>query len=332
MSVSHATIEERVALHPPVRNTEWLWWAISLTGKPQTFDPLAPQTGFFRYRFRMADRGVPAALWFADGAWVALVDGVPADDPALVWRWCHKHPISEALYHAVIDGAPWPDEVAATEATPSTGHNSAQPEAVALDEIAAADKAFADWLKRIGGTIRDEEHDQTAKGYDARIVKLRQEAEAARVEEKDVHLRAGQAVDAKWKPVKTAALAAETRISAAVTGYRKERKRLADEAARIEREARDAERQAQAAAKAAAEAEGKAFLPPAMPTAQRSSPKPTGLRTIKRAEITDLPALAAQLAAQNNIEMREVCERIALRMLVSGAKVVGATLVIDIKA
>ncbi len=209
-------------LSPPIGNA-WKWWSESLAGNPQGFNPISPATGFYRYKPRATDRGAPAALWHDPGAgWIALVDGEPVSDVVHVWRFAHRSPITEALYHAVRDGAPWPDEVAATEATPTAGHNSAQPEAVALDEIAAADKAFADWLAKIGGTIHDEEHDGVAKGYDARIVKLRQDAEAARVEEKDVHLRAGQAVDAKWKPVKTAALAAETKISAAVTAPARE--------------------------------------------------------------------------------------------------------------
>jgi len=333
MSVSQSTtVAELAGLRPPTVYA-WSWWSLSVAGTPQPFNPLAPQTGFYRYKPRATDRGAPAALWHdPDAGWIALVDGKPVSDVVHVWRFAHRWPTTEALYHSVMDGAPWPDEVATTEAIPTAGHNSAQPEAVALDEIAAADKAFADWLTKIGGTIRNEEHDGVAKGYDARLVKLRQDAEAARVEEKDIHLRAGQAVDGKWKPVKTAALAAETRISAAVTGYRKERKRLADEAAKIEREARDAERQAEAATKAAAEAEGKPFLPQAMPTVQRSSPKPTGLHKVESAVIDDPVALATYLAKLGNAEMLALMQSIALRMLKSGAAVPGARLEIDYRA
>jgi len=329
--IESTTVAEPDGLRPPTKDA-WSWWRAALAGNPLAFGTLAPQQGYFRFRPYQRERGAPAAMWFADGAWIALVDGQAHADPALVWRWCHKHPITEALYHAVLDGAPWPDEIAATEAAPTAGHNSAQPEAVALDEIAAADKAFADWLAKVGGTILTEEHDQTAKGYDARLVKLRQDAEAARVEEKDVHLRAGQAVDAKWKPVKTAALAAETKISDAVTGYRKERKRLADQAAKIEREARDAERQAQAAAKAAAEAEGKPFLPPAMPTAQRSSPKPTGLRKVEMAVVDDPVALATHLAKAGNAELLALLQKIGLRLLKAKSVAPGCRLIEDYEA
>lgn len=330
VSAPLATVAEPDMLRSPTSN-EWQWWTRALAGNPQPFNALAPQTGFYRHRQRAADRGSPAALWWA-GRWIAIVGGTEVDDVVLAWRRAHKEPITEDLYHAVMGGGPWPDEIAAAEATPAAGHNSAQPEAVALDEIAAADKAFADWLARIGGTIRDEEHDATAKGYDARIVKLRQDAEAERVAEKEPHLRAGQAVDAKWKPVTAAATAAEARISNAVTGYRKERKRLADEAARIEREARDAERQAQAAAKAAAEAEGKPFLGLAMPTVQRSSPKPTGLRRVESAAVDDPVALATHLATGRNAELLALMQTIALRMLRAGAVVPGAHLEIDYRA
>ena len=160
-------------LTPPRPGHEWDCGRGALAGRPQKFEPLAPQQGYFRHRSRKSARGEACAVWFDDGKWWCLVNDRFVDDIAGAWRFAHGQPITEEAYNAALEGASWPEEIAKQVETPAAGHNSAQPEAVALDEIAAADAAFAAWLKEQGGVIRSEEQDQVAKGYDDRIANLR---------------------------------------------------------------------------------------------------------------------------------------------------------------
>ena len=303
-------------LTPPRIGREWDWWQDALAGRPGKFEPLSPQFGYFRHRPRKSERGEPAAIWFDYGKWWCLIGERSVDDVAGAWRFAHGQPITEEAYNAALEGAPWPDEVAAkVESREVIGGNSGQPEELALDEIAAADAAFAAWFEQQGGVIRDEQANQVAKGYDDRIAKLRKDAEAARKAEKDEFLRQGQAIDERWRVVKAAAVEAEAKISVAVTPYRVERKRIADEAAKIEREARAAARAAGA------------------PEPSRNVAKPaTGLRKTESVVLDDPEALAIHLVKLKNAEVLDLLTKLGLRLLKAGAAAPGARLTTDYRA
>ena len=132
-----------------------------------------------------------------------------------------------------------------------------------------------------------------------------------------------------------AADAAKKAILAPTLDYRK--RRAAEEDAKRQEELKR-QREAQEAARKAAEearAAGASGAPaPAPAPVQLAPKKPTGLRTVRVCQITDLQAIAAQIAAMDNppAEFVDACRTIARRMLESGAAVNGAEIVTEQRA
>lgn len=280
-------------LSPP-EGDEWAWWTAAVGGlRVGGFQPLAPQTGFYRFRPRKSVRGEPCAIYWEHGRWWCLIGDRVEDDVALAWRFSHGQPISHELYEAVLAGAPWPDEVAAAvEVKPTLGHNSAPPEESIFDEIKTVDRAFQDWLASIGGAITEDAQDQVAQGYDDRLRALRQRADAAEDNEKKPHHSAWKAVLAKWKPIVALVVAAEDRVSKACTPFRVERDRQ------------------ERAARAAVQIET---------TERAGAPiRPKGFRSIPKVIIDDLPAVAMHFASMKDppADLIEVCRVIAGRHLI----------------
>lgn len=239
-------------------NPQYAWWtkALELVGdcgnlSREHLSTLGisegdPQPGFYRKRNHKDGPFVPVAIWNMPGGMVAVVCGQPAD-PSAIWSSCARHPILEATYHAVEDGANWPDAdpVVAEQIAPA-GHNSAAvDEAEALrDQIDAAMKG-GDAYK----VISDDDTLPKAQSLRSRLLELKGEAEKKHKKEKEPHLEAGRVVDRKWLPLAKDAEAAAKTIRAAMDGW--ETKKL--------HQRREAERQAEtdrlAAEKARIEAE-----------------------------------------------------------------------------
>jgi len=169
------------------------------------------------------------------------------------------------------------------------------------------------------------------------IKKAVADADKARKAEKEPHLEAGRAVDAKWKPLTDkGTLAAKTAADALTPWLQKvqaekdaEQKRLRDEAdakaeaarkaftttAPTDLEARaEAERLAKEAAKATA-------------AANKIDRSATGLRTYWTATVTDYGALLAYLKKSDAPALRAMLDEYAERQKNAGARILPGVLI-----
>ncbi|TIP15657.1 MAG: hypothetical protein E5X92_13260, partial [Mesorhizobium sp.] len=101
---------------------QYAWWrqALKLAGgyRELTNDQLlllapsadSPESGFFRNRpFKDAPL-VPVAIWRDASGNVICLQGGKEAEADRVWNYACRNPITEALYHSVLAGEPWPDE------------------------------------------------------------------------------------------------------------------------------------------------------------------------------------------------------------------------------
>lgn len=161
--------------------------------------------------------------------------------------------------------------------------------------------------------------------------KLARDIDAKRDEEKRPHLEAGRAIDAAYKPLVTGCeegvKALKRKLAAFLDAREREARRLAEEKARALREAEEAARQAEAepeddpflAATAptvdlvAVHAEAKLAEVQALAAGRVSSAaggfSAAGLKTVRKARITDWGALAAHYLASG--ELRACLEKLA---------------------
>ncbi len=221
-------------------------------------------------------------------------------------------------------------------ASSKIGDNSGavSPAAVMADRIADVNQQIADWLKEIGGKITTDEQADKAANFAALLGELEKEAEALHKVEKAPWLEGGRTVDAAWKPLIEKAAASKGKVKRDyVTPYLVEKQKRIDAEAKAERERIAAER-------AKAEQEAAAAGVDAPPVEEPPPPEPervkagtrggraTALRTVKVAEVTDLPALAAYLAGMSTppAEFVEVCKKLAEKMMKAGVTVPGAKL------
>jgi hypothetical protein len=249
---------------------EYAWHEAALRGEIRPLVNGVCEAGYYRLPHRNG-RSLLMAVWMDNifgsesEELVATIgnpyaaDVVPADEQFFERHFTRasRHPISQELYWAIADGAPWPD------APPENGARSNLPddpfEALRIEiegEVAEVER----WLR--SGPVADQTANDRAKNWSARIHALGKRADALRNDEKRPHLEAGREIDVKWTPLVTQTEALRRRLAEACEEYRKERQRRVAEAALM------------AATNGAA-------------PARRAA---TGLRTVKRGEITDYAA------------------------------------------
>jgi hypothetical protein len=202
--------------------------------------------------------------------------------------------VTEKAYrHAVATGQ-WPGEAPAAMVM---GHN--QPpegfEALVARINEEVSKAQA-WLN--GRSIATQADADRCETWANEFVKLKRQVEAEHKVEKAPHLEAGRKIDAKYKPLVTAAESIVRALKGAVTPFLKQR----------EEEKRAAAAQSIAKGETAARYDTKAKT-------SGASGRAVGLRTVRSAVITDLKAAALYFAEANNPELREllqaICDRCA---------------------
>lgn len=149
-----------------------------------------------------------------------------------------------------------------------------------------------------GGTVDSDDKEAAIDALMDEFRKASKDADKARAAEKKPHDDAGKAVQAKWKPVIDKADRGVTECKSALTPYRIEKQRIADEAARKAREEAEAKQAAAQAAlqqsddlesrfQAEQELEQAKKLTAVANKIDRSA---TGLRTSWEAELTDKTA------------------------------------------
>ncbi len=209
------------------------------------------------------------------------------------------------------------------------------------DEIEAADTAFAAWLKEIGGAITTEEHDAKADAFAKRFLGFEKRIKEAHQTAKAPLLEQARAIDAAWisgdGSVKAYAEACKKHVGKIALPYRLERERKRKEAAALAQQEAERERQQRKIAEQKAAEAGRTYVPdaaPARPMGTFTPKKATGLATRKVARISDLPKVAAFIAAMPldangnhpRPEFAETCRKIAEAMLKAGVAVEGARL------
>lgn len=288
---------------------QWTFWRATLAGdkpEPPTYPGEAQglwdvtaeslQSGYYR------SGNVPIAIWRDEaGALHLRRDGMPTKAASIcsIWPRLYRDAVTKEDYDRAVQDGVWPDS------PPPRDHNlPTDPFERAKAMIdAEAEQAVA----FLATPISDQVAADKAAAWATRVGELAKEADAMRAAEKKPHDEAGKAVQAKWTPI----------VSKAETTKRDLKRHVEPWLLKLQRE--EAER------RAAAATQGQAPEPVRNAAAGRTGSK-VALRTVTRAEITDLPALAAYIAAfkEPNPDFVDVCQRLALRMLTAGVDVPGA--------
>ncbi|MGO4337806.1 hypothetical protein AB4037_23095 [Labrys sp. KB_33_2] len=295
----------------------WQFWQDALAGKSPEAKEGDIHQGFYRTR-----RLDPVAIWQTDGTWYARIgtkDIRSEPDIADLFAQVCRMPVKHPDYKAKMEGAPWPDETAlppkdetpvATVVEPSVagiGHNSGS----TLDQI-VADMAEWDAMARklmAAGAITDQATADKMSDIATKFGEFEKAATAEHKAEKEPHLNAGRAVDAKWKPVTDKAARAKSSAKTVVGEWLKAEKARLDEAKKL-----------------AAQAAGVGEDVIDIGTARAGQKRAVVLKTRKVVEITDIKAASAYLAGMNEpvSEFVEVVRLLAGRLLTAGVEVPGA--------
>lgn len=303
----------------------WSWWRAALKnpaaiGKTLPIHESDPQQGYFRTRFKDAP-WEPVAIFYPEGSdeLVAYRAGreVRADE---IWTFCCRQPVTFEAYTAATEGKGWPDDdkvVAAQVAPkdPEIGDNSGNErvdEAEALkDQIDAALARMKAYEK-----IADDTTATKALSLRNRLNELSGQAEKIRVKQKEPHLEAGKAVDAKWQPLVKSAKAGADKVRDAIGSWetvklQEQRKReLAANEARLaaERAARE-----QSAETAVLEAPAPVHAPEVAPAPIKPTYGKSASVSIKKVvtEVTDWTALSAFMIGHPDLQacLRDLAQR-----------------------
>ena len=282
----------------------WQWWRNALAGEVGPIHEDQPMAGFYRVK------SDAVAIWREGDDVLAERAGKAVTDVCALWTYAAKRPISVELYESVAErGEPWPDAI---DVVAGPGHNAPDEHGSIVDDLATLHTSWMTWLSSIGGTITTQEQADKAATYAERIKLVEKRATEAHKVEKAPHLEGGRVVDARWKPVISDAATVARTVKDAVGLYLLAEKRRREAAA------------AQIKAETGAELE-------AAPVRTKGGARTVSLRQVKRAEITDVAALAAYLASMSNppTEWLDVMRTAAERMLRAGVDVPGAKIVVS---
>lgn len=227
----------------------WAWWQSALKdpskigSKELPVHDSEPQQGYYRVRYGKDKPFEPVAIWKDDnGQWLAYRSGREVNAEA-IWTSCCRNPVSYEAYQYAADGKGWPDDdkIVASQVKPmipgdlpnSQGVDEAE---TIRDQIEAALAGMSAYAK-----VTDDETAAKALSLRNRLNELSREADKVRTKEKEPHLEAGKAVDAKWQPLVKKAKAGADQVRDAIGAFETEKLRIQREARRkAEEEARKA--------------------------------------------------------------------------------------------
>ena len=166
-------------------------WRDRLAGKDIAIVEDRPDPGRYKMRRHRDAPWLPVAIGFAGSTLVALVDGV-AEDPLKVWTWCAKHPVSKDAYDARMKNGHWPDE-------PKPVVLSNMP----ADPFEALKVEITDKLAQANALLVKDVRTQIdcdlLRNIQAQLLALNKSADEMFEKEKEPHLKAGRAVDEKYR-------------------------------------------------------------------------------------------------------------------------------------
>jgi hypothetical protein len=203
-------------------------------------------------------------------------------------------------------GNGWPDQVKAPE------RNQNAPPEVQIEEARKEIRAeFEKWLASIGGEVGSEEQNEKAKSFAARVAELGKEGEQARSAQKEPHLKAGRQIDGMWKPIIAACDVDRRFFAKACEEFRK--KRVAEKQIEVAKRVLAGE-----------------FVHPV-----EAKPRGgTGLRTVHRAEITDIDAFWGYVKGWPDVTgfLQDVANRLARNDATRSMDVPGIKMISESKA
>lgn len=229
-------------------DNDWTWWQNALRGVQQKASESHPEQGFYRVRYK-GEQWQPVAIWktvdeSVEGKIVyhGKVGDRMVSDVNQLWTSCLKHPIEHAVYLQAMAGGGFDDEPHA-----GIGHNLGidDPVEAMRVEIAGEAEQIEEFLKT---EVTTQAQADRLAIWGKRLKEIDTRAEAARVEEKEPHLRAGREVDAKWNAIRASASDWYERAKRHIAPFllqqkaleRKRQQDAAAEAARLRREAAEA--------------------------------------------------------------------------------------------
>jgi hypothetical protein len=313
----------------------WAWWQAALknpaaVGKTLPVHEDEPQQGYYRTKNR--DKAFePVAIFYPEGSdqLVAYRNGKEVL-PDTVWTFCCSYPVTYQAYNDALAGKGWADDDAVVAAQisapePTIGDNSGEVSATEtlkdqIDAALAGTKAYE--------TISDDKTAEKALSLRNRLNELSKDADKLRTEEKEPHLKASKAVDAKWQPLVKKAKEGADKVRDAIGSWetvklqrRREEERKADEARRAAEQAAR-EQQTDTAVLEAPKVE---VQPDAAPSTVRASYGKAASVSVKMVvkDVTDWSALAVYMS--NHPDCQDMLRKLAQRALDSGRTVPGIT-------
>jgi hypothetical protein len=315
----------------------WAWYQAALknpaaVGKTLPVHEDEPQQGYYRAKNR--DKAFePVAIFYPEGSdqLVAYRNGKEVL-PDTVWTFCCRHPVTYQAYNDALAGKGWPDDDAVVAAQiqapePTIGDNSGNERVGETETLKDQIDAALAGMKAYE-TISDDKTAGKALSLRNRLNELSKDADKLRTEEKEPHLKASKAVDAKWQPLVKKAKEGADKVRDAIGSWetvklqrRREEERKADEARHA---AEEAARQQQGET-AVLEAPKVDVQPDAAPSTVRASYGKAASVSVKTVvkDVTDWSALAVYMS--NHPEAQDVLLKLAQRALDAGRTVPGIT-------
>ena len=172
--------------------------------KNNPFTSSNPQCGFYKRRLVKDGPWLPIAFWRnKDDQIVGGFEGKLVD-PIEHWTFAAKYPVSEASYRYYIRNGHWLDEA---PQTPRSNMPSDPFEALTLEIQDKLEQAQI-WLKTAPRAPTETDANM-ARNMQAALLQLNKRADALHKAEKQPHLDAGRAVDAKFEFRKLVATVAD---------------------------------------------------------------------------------------------------------------------------
>ena len=319
------------------------YWQNALRGN---FGPLSEGEafpGFWRRRIKSGGGFLPVAIWSDptrnSPGLMAICDGKQVD-PAEVFSYCARYPVTEESYRQRVETGTWPDEdPAVKESLAHDPKNETADEAEVLkDQIDSALAGVEKYAK-----IEDEIQEAAAQGLRSRLLELLRDADGKREKLVRPFLDGEKATNAIWMPLVRDAKAGADTIKTALGAFAtaQKRKRDAEEAERqrlarvAAQEAEKARREAEAAGMPAPEPVPEPPPLPAPAPAQTkirpSYGRAASKKTVKKAIIKDYAK--AIIALSGHPEMKELVGKLAQRAVTAGVMVdgVGFEEIVDVK-
>lgn len=332
---------------------DWATWQAEIGGAMVDHQNLGIEhgiVGYWRMEGARTKPAYPVALWRPDGA-ESMTFQIGRQRPmnsatdATEWAeflgsgWLHCKAVRKAEWASALEHGIWPSDGKDSRQrtddeklgiAPTEGGNNPPREELIEDQIAAAVES----AKKIEKVTNADEA-RKANEMAERLQALYRLGDAERDAQKRPHDEAAKAIQARWLPIITPAEMERKRLIAAAKEWIKaEEVRVAREA-EAERKRRQAEIDAanEAIRKANEEAAGNAPIGVEVELQQEIAPakvetpkvqagstygRATGLRTVTRANVTDMKALLLALLATKHPELLALAQKLADRAAVAG--------------